>query len=379
MPEKKFKVGVIGTGMIANAAFLPAYVNVEDRVEVVAVADTRIESAKDTAARFEIPNVYDDPQKMLEEMELDLVTICTPNNFHKRLSIAAFRAGINVVCEKPVAVTYADAVEMFDEADKAGKNLFVAQTMRFSDSTISAKRIMDAGRIGEPYYGDISIIRRRGIPTWGYFHRKDFNFGGPFCDLGVHIIDSLLFLTGNPKIKSVHGKAWAKIANQNEDIETSLAESGAFEGVFTPLAYNNDDFNVEDMSAGLIRFEGDLLVNFKFSWAVNIPNGEYMHIAGTKGGLQILPQMKLLTNQDGFQVEVSPHQVVRKSYASLTPFYGHWSLVEHILDVFDGKCECIIKKEELLNTVGAIEAFYLSSEQDRDVKISELAGYPAGK
>ena len=375
MPEKKLRVGVIGTGMIANAAHLPAFENVGDRMELVAVADLRLQSAQDTAERFKIPYVYDDPQKMLDEMDLDIVSICTPNNYHKKWSVAAFRAGCHVACEKPAATTYNDAAEMFAEAEKAGKNLFVTQTMRFSDMIISAKRIIDAGRVGEPYFGEISIIRRRGVPTWGYFHRKEFNFGGPFCDIGVHFLDSLLYLTDNPKIKSVHGKAWAKIANQNEDIETSLAESGAFQGVFTPIEYNNDEFSVEDMSAGLIRFENDLLVNFKFSWAVNISNGEYMHIAGTKGGIQIMPDMKVLTNQDGFQVEIFPHQIVRKEYAGVTAFTGHFKVMEHILDVLDGKCEYIIKKDEVLNTTGAIEAFYLSSEQDRDVLISELDGY----
>jgi len=353
--------------------------NAKDRIDVVAVADPRLESARETAKRFDVPNAFEDPQKMLDEIDLDMVTVCSPNNYHKMWSIAGLRAGLNVVCEKPIAVSYADAVEMFDMADKAGKNLFVSQTMRFNDFTISAKRIIDSGRIGEPYFGEVGIIRRRGVPTWGYFHKKEDNFGGPFCDLGVHFIDAFLYLTGNPKIKSVHGKAWAKIANRTEDIETSLAESGAFEGVFTPLEYKTEEFSVEDMSAGLIRFENDLLVNFKFSWAVNLPNTELMHIAGTKGGIQIMPEMKVLTNQDGFQVEIKPHQIVRKSYASQTPFYGHWSLVKHIVDVLDGKCECLIKKEEVLNTTGAIEAFYLSSDQDRDVLVSELAGYPAGK
>ena len=374
--SKKIKVGLIGSGMIANAAHLPAYRNRNDRYEIAAVADIRAEAARETAARFNASKIYEDPQKMLNEMDLDIVSVCTPNNYHKQWSIAALRAGFNVACEKPIAVTYKDAVEMYTEAEKAKKHLFITQTQRFSDEILSAKRIIDTGRMGEPYYAQLEIIRRRGIPTWGFFHMKEHNFGGPFCDLGVHWLDSFLYLTGNPKVKSVHGKAWTKIADTQEDIETSLAESGALDGTFTPRPYDYKEFNVEDMTSGIINFENDLQAQFKFSWAVNIPNCEQMYIAGTKAGIQVFP-LKVFANVDRFQSEIIPHKIVRKN--ADVPFYGHWRLMEHIIDVLDGKCEAIVKKEEVLNNVSAIEAFYLSASQDRDVSVTDLAGYAAGK
>ncbi len=185
MKEKKLRVGIIGTGMIANAAHLPAYKNISDRVEVVAVADDRLEAASDTAKRWNVPNVYDNPQKMLDEMNLDLVSICTPNSSHTQWTIAALRAGAHVACEKPGAITYQDGVDMFNEMDKTGKHLFITQTRRFYDNTISAKRIMEEGRVGEAYFADLEFIRRRGVPKWGFFHMKEYNHGGPFCDLGV--------------------------------------------------------------------------------------------------------------------------------------------------------------------------------------------------
>ena len=246
---KKLKVGVIGAGMIANAAHLPAYRNLCGRYELTAVADDRLDAARETAGRFGIKNIYDDPQKMLDEMDLDIVSICTPNNTHKKWAIAALNKGCHVACEKPVAVTYADGLEMYAEAEKAKKYLFATQTLRFIDNTISAKRIVETGRLGNPYYAQLEVIRRRGIPTWGFFHMKEHNFGGPFCDLGVHWLDTLLYLTGNPKVKSVRGKGWTKIANTVEDVETSLTESGAMDGIFTPRPYDYKEFNVEDMSA----------------------------------------------------------------------------------------------------------------------------------
>ena len=115
-----------------------------------------------------------------------------------------------------------------------------------------------------------------------------------------------------------------------------------------------------------------MLAQFSFSWAVNIPAKEQLFIAGSSAGIQLFP-VKVYANQDHFQSEIIPQNIARK-YTDV-PFSGHWRLFEHITDVLDGKCEYIIKKEEVLNTVSAIEAFYISSEEDRDVSVKELAGY----
>lgn len=367
---KKMRVAVIGNGMIANAAHLPAYKNLGDLVEVVACADIREEAARETAQRYGIPKYYTDPQRMLDEIKPDLVSVCTPNNYHKQWAIAALRAGANVVCEKPIAVHYKDAVEMFAEADKAGKLLFPCQTMRFTDNTMAAKKIAETGRLGQVYFGDISAVRRRGVPTWGMFHMKEHNAGGPFCDLGVHILDSFLWIAGNPKMQAVSGRAWTKLANTKEDIETSLSESGAPAGTFTPRPYDYHEFTVEDFSAGTARFEGGLLVNFKFSWAVNMPNSGGMTFAGTGAGMLNNP-LTVYANIDGFQTEVSPHVIKHANYGGAS-FTGHMWLMEHVQDVLRHGVEPIVKREEALNVVAAIEAFYLSSELNREVTFAEL-------
>lgn len=370
MNIKKMRVAIIGTGMIANSAHLPAYRHISDLVEVVACADIREDAARETAERYGIPKYYTDPQKMLDEVKPDLVSICTPNNYHKQWTIAALRAGANVVCEKPIAVKYQDALDMFDEAEKAGKFLFPCQTMRFSDNMMAAKNISETGRLGQVYFGDLSSIRRRGVPTWGMFHMKEHNAGGPFCDLGVHIIDSFLWIAGNPKFESVSGRTWTKIANTKEDIETSLVDSGAPGGTFTPRPYDYHEFNVEDFSAGTIKFENELLVNFKFSWAVNMPNSSGMIFSGTNAGMITNP-LTVITNLDHYQTEIKP-TVMRHADYGTAPFSGHKWLMEHIQDVLRNGVEPIIKKEEALNVVAVIEAFYLSSKLNHEVTSSEI-------
>ena len=128
--SEKFRIALIGTGMICNCAHLPAINNLRKKglAEIVACADIREEAAKETAERWNIPEWYTDPQEMLDKHKdkLDIVAVCTPNLAHKTWSIAALKAGANVMCEKPLALTYRDAKEMFAVADACGKVLFPA-------------------------------------------------------------------------------------------------------------------------------------------------------------------------------------------------------------------------------------------------------------
>lgn len=369
--SKKLKVAVIGNGMIANAAHIPAYRNLRDKIEIVAVADVRQAAAKETADRYSIPKWYTDPQQMLDECKPDLVSVCTPNNYHKEWSIAALRSGAHVLCEKPIALRYKDAVEMFEEADKAGRMFFTCQSMRFSNNIQAAKKIVDQGRLGDVYFAQVEIIRRRGIPTWGMFHMKEHNFGGPFCDLGVHFLDSALYILGAPKFKSIMGGAWTKFGNKDEGIETSLAESGAPAGTFTPRPYDYKEFDVEDFAAGTMNFDNGLMLNFKFSWAVNLPNGGNMYFAGDKGGMSVMP-LEILTNIDGYQADVKPHLFSMDQYDEV-PFSGHWYMIEHIERCIRGiDKEYLVKREEALNVCAAIEAFYLSAERKEPVTFDQL-------
>ena len=132
MNIKPYRVAVIGTGMIANAAHLAVLTHLKGRgvVDVVGVADVRPEAVRETAARYHIPAEYTDPQRMLEELRPDVTAVCTPNAYHKQWSIAALRAGSHVICEKPMTVIYHDAIEMFGVAEKCGKLLFPAQRQR---------------------------------------------------------------------------------------------------------------------------------------------------------------------------------------------------------------------------------------------------------
>lgn len=369
MAKDKFKVAIIGAGMIANAAHIPAWKDLSNDVEIVAVMDIFEANAQNTAKAHGIPKAYTNAEKMLEECKPDIVSVCTPNCYHKQYTIMALQAGAHVLCEKPVATSARDAAEMFDTADRVGKLLFVGQTMRWSGNVIAAKEFADLGKLGEMYYAETASLRRRGVPKWGMFHMKEHNAGGPLYDLGVHALDALLWIMGNPKIISASGATYLKIANRDEGLRTSLADSGAPLGVFTPRPYDYREFNVEDFGVGFMRLEGGATIYLKASWAANIAEGMGgTFILGTEGGLKLQP-LTYVTNMGSYQVDVTPHIPQERQVA----FYGHYKECEHFVRVIRGEeKELLVKRAEALNVMRALDAIYKSAEVGHEVPVEDV-------
>jgi len=361
---KEIKVAIIGAGMIANAGHIPAWRNLPE-AEIVGVADKRTESAQQVAERHQIPHAYGDPAQMLAELKPDVVSVCTPNMYHKEHTLLALRAGAHVWCEKPVATRYADALEMFETAEAAGRVLFIGQSGRFGNVALAAKEFAARGQLGEVYYAETAALRRRGVPTWGLFHMKEHSGGGALYDIGVHALDLLLWIIGNPRVIAASGQTYTKLANRAEGLVTSLADSGAPVGVFTPRPYDYREFDVEDMAAGFLRLENQITITIRASWAANVPEGMGgTVILGTEGGLRLDP-LTLVRNMGSYQVDVTPRVPADPDI----PFYGHWKEAEHLVRVLRGEEKLIVQREEVLNVIRALEGLYRSAAEGREIRL----------
>ncbi|MCX7806961.1 MAG: Gfo/Idh/MocA family oxidoreductase, partial [Planctomycetota bacterium] len=152
---------------------------------------------------------YTSAEDMLAKEHLDAVSIATPNKFHAPLTLAAIAAGCHVLCEKPMAMNAVEAREMLDAAQKAGKRLMINFSYRFNEMSMALKQQVDAGLLGEIYFGRTVWHRRRGLPGFGgWFGQKALSGGGPLIDLGVHRLDLALWLMGYPKPVWVMGSTY---------------------------------------------------------------------------------------------------------------------------------------------------------------------------
>ena len=355
-----FKVCIISCGMIANSAHIPAYKQFGDDYKITGVCDINENAARETAERHGIENFYTDAKEMLLKEKPDVVSVCVPNCFHKEYTLMALEMGANVLCEKPLAFKYSDAVEMFECAKKNGKVLMACQSMRFTPDRLAAKEYIESNGLDDIYYGELSRIRRRGIPYWGTFHMKKISCGGAFVDIGVHMLDAIVWLMGNPEVESVSATA---MQNHKDEIG-SLKGSGALTGkVDIVREFNPDEMDVEDFSCGMITFKNGAKVSFKVAWATNMPERSQIRIVGKKKGIY-LPESKVYFGEDGeenLEIKTIPYD---------TPFSGHIYLADNLRKVLKGEAELIVKPEETLNVSKIIELFYKSAELGKTVYVN---------
>lgn len=274
---EKIRIGIVGAGNIAANAHMPAYA-VCDKAEVVAVADLNLERAQSFAKRFGIPNAYASVEDMLAAEQLDAVDVCTWNNGHAPVTIAAAKAGKHILCEKPFADSLEHALEAKAAVEEAGVRFLLGVPSRFNPQNALVREMTDKGEFGEIYYAKTSYLRRRGTPT-GWFTDKRVSGGGPILDIAVHRIDAAWYMMGNPKPVRVS----AAVSNRLGEFRTKGIQR--WQG--TPCPDNKND--TEDFGAGVIHFENGAILLFEASWAINGPDYQYTQLYGTKGGITLDP------------------------------------------------------------------------------------------
>ena len=260
------RMGVVGLGMgMGHARGYQSH----PQSELVAVCDMDAVKLAQQAAELGVGQTYEDAGEMFRKAGLDAVSIAVPNKFHAPLTIAALKSGLHVLCEKPMARTAAEAERMLKAARAARKNLMINFSFRFSDMSYALKDQVDAGVVGDIYFGRTVWHRRRGIPQMGgWFGIKEMSGGGPLIDLGVHRLDLALWLMGYPEPVAVSGSTYDPIARRRAKKEGKA-------------------YDVEDLACGLVKFANGATLILEASWALNIKENEHMitSLYGTKGGL----------------------------------------------------------------------------------------------
>ena len=339
-----FKIGLIGAGHI-SLKHLNAFKNNPD-CEITAIADLNLELAKSRAQEYNIEKVYSDYKEILNDEEIDAVSIVTPTFTHKNIVLEALEAGKDVLCEKPPALN-ADEVRACEEASKrTGKLLMYAMVCRFRSQTQYLKKYITDGKMGKIVSGECArIFRCHGFEGWFTSRKRG---GGVLIDNVIHELDSILYLMNYPKPKAV-------LASQtfvNSDLHSKLKSGGAFWASEDKNKYESD---VESAISGYVTFEDGTGIYVKAAGTLNsVKTGCYLDISGEKAGARIKDNdLKMLElTDDNYFVELKPCLADSSIYQAE---------VDHFIDCLKGK-ECMIKPSEAVTLMEIIDAIYKSAD-----------------
>jgi len=260
----KLRVGIIGTGGIANA-HLNSYKAIEE-VEVVAGCDIVPGKAEEFFKRNSMPEVkaFNSKEEMLENVKLDAVSVCTYNSTHSECAVYALEHGLHVLLEKPMSVNLAQTIAMLKAEKKSGKILTVGFQPRYDVNSQKVKEIISSGALGKLYYVQTGGGRRRGMPG-GTFIDKEKAGVGCLADIGCYALDFALNSIGYPKPLTVSASAYDYFGKK---------EFGSA-------------FGVDDFSAAFVRLEGGITLDFRMSWAMHMDTtGDFIFL-GTEAGLKV--------------------------------------------------------------------------------------------
>lgn len=293
---KKIKIGIIGVGGISQMHINSYRAN--PNVELYAFCDIDKKRLEEKGKANGITRLFTSAQEMCALPELDAVSVCTWNSAHAPCAIAALEAGKHVLCEKPMATDAGQAQAMLDAAERSGKILAMGFVRRFGRDCTFAKDFAEAGALGEVYFAKAKYIRRNGNPG-GWFGDKSRSGGGPLIDLGVHVIDLLRYLMGNPRPVSVTAAAFDKLGNRSG---LKLSPKGYLSETEETETVNS----VEDFATVFIRFDNGAVLSVETSFCLNGQDSAEVALYGNRGGIEFEPKLTLYSEQNGYLVDLSP-------------------------------------------------------------------------
>ncbi len=356
--DKKFRIGIIGTGWIAEA-HIESYLQMDD-CEIVAAADLIPGRAEKFMERYGVTgvNFYPSHKEMLDNEELDAVSVCTYNKTHAECTIYALNKGVNVLLEKPMCVTTEEAVEIMRAEKKSGKLLSIGFQPRGDENMKMIKKIVQSGELGDIYYIQTGGGRRRGIPNSTFIEEKTAGIGA-MGDIGCYSLDMVLNAVGYPKPLTVSGY------------------TSAFFGP-NPMYNNPADaarFNVEDFAAAFVRLEGGIILDFRIAWAMHADTPGDTIIFGTKGALRI-PSTECWNGSTGGPMTIY-HDVAGERVETIIPeieapendkglFYKK---VRSFLDAIAEGGEAPVPSKEILYNQAIIDHIVKSSALGKEIEV----------
>ncbi len=329
----KLRIGVVGLGWVAQVFHLPILKKLTD-VEVVAVCDRDKSRARMIADRFGLARVYTDYQQMLATEDLDAVDICTTTDAHLPVTLASLAAGKHVFVEKPIARHYNEALQMAEAAREKKRCLMVGMNNRFRPDTMILKSFIEKGELGKLFYIKSGWLKK--LPTDNpWITHKDKSGGGVFLDLGIVMLDLILWMLGFPPVQRVNAKM-----------------------------YMHRTKTVEDSCVAFIEMKLGISLIMETSWSFQAAEDYfYCDFYGSEGSALINP-LRINKQLHGSLVNVTPakmetpYNLHRKSYENE---------IKHFVGAARGIHPIISTGEEAVQRMKIVEAVYQSAVKGREI------------
>lgn len=333
--SETMRVGIIGAGAITQVAHLPVLRRLKG-VEVAAICDSDVPKARALADRFKIADTFDDIEDLLGHTELDAVVICTPNHLHEGHVLAALRAGVHVLVEKPLALSTASAQRIVRAAGKRDQVVMVGMNHRYRPDVQIVRSFVQTGELGdvESVRGSWHVFRpSRSMLGWRL--KRDLSGGGAMLDLGLSVLDLGLWLAGNPKPVRV---------------SATLDRAGR-------------ERSAEHAGSAFVVCEGGASIFVDVTWH-HLGEGERFGVGlrGSKGTASISP-LKVWKAMHGSPVDVAPTGSVSRENTFSASYRAEWA---HFLAAIRGEAPAPdLEAHVALHRV--IDAIYKSADDGRDV------------
>ena len=247
---------------------------------------------------------------------------------------------------------------MKEAAEKSGKLLMIGFVRRFGNDCAVLQDFISAGFFGELYYAKATYLRRNGCPG-GWFGEKARSGGGPLIDLGVHVIDLVRYLMGNPKPVSVYGVTYQKLKDRRElkDEKEYVAASKT----------DHDIYDVEDLASAMIRFDNGAALSVETSFSLNLKEDTgNIELFGTKAGAKLSPELEIYNETNGYMTDITLRKPTALSFDGL--FEGE---IDHFVDCVRNGVPCKAPAEDGIQLMRILDAVYESARTGHEVVLSE--------
>lgn len=350
------KVAVIGCGTIATNQHIPAYMK-NPETEIKYFCDIDLNRAQAAVEKNGCGIAVTDYHDVLNDPEVEALSICTPNKMHSVIAIDALHAGKHVLCEKPAARTYPEALAMLEAQKETGKTLNIGVVNRFGSGVNYIKKMIESGEMGEVYHVYISFRSHRSIPQLGgAFTTNAIAGGGALIDWGIHFLDLTMYCIGDPKVTTVTGECFSKLG---KDIPNY-----AYEDMWAGPPVMDGIYDVDDSCTGMVRTENGPTITFNGAWAENIKDaGMFVEFIGTKAGCRLdylMGSVEVFATNHRTLYDYKPTFVKR-------PENAYYYEIEDFIDcVKTGKKNCADISKAVI-TSQMMDAIYRSSETHREI------------